>query len=39
MKGALNLGKLAGIKVWLHWSFLLLVAWIVIMESQRGSDL
>lgn len=39
MKGALNLGKLAGIKVWLHWSFLLLVIWIVIMESRRGSDL
>lgn len=39
MKGSLNLGKLAGIRVRVHWTFLLLILWIVFLEISRGNDL
>lgn len=39
MKGSLNLGTIAGIKVRIHWTFLLLILWIVFLELGRGSNL
>jgi Zn-dependent protease/predicted transcriptional regulator len=38
MNCSLNLGKYFGIKVSIHWTFLLLIGWIVWRESRRGSS-
>lgn len=38
MNRSLNLGKYFGIKVSIHWTFLLLIGWIVWRESRRGSS-
>jgi Zn-dependent protease/predicted transcriptional regulator len=38
MKGVLKLGRIAGIQILVHWTFLLLIGWIVFREMQRGSD-
>lgn len=38
MKWSLNLGKIAGIKVKIHWTFLLLIIWIIGIELERGSS-
>lgn len=39
MKWSLNLGRISGIKILVHWTFLILIGWIVFSEMQRGSDL
>jgi Zn-dependent protease len=39
MKWSLNLGRIAGIKILVHWTFVLLLGWVVFIEMQRGSDL
>ena len=39
MKWSLNLGKVAGIKILVHWTFVLLLAWVAFTEAQRGSNL
>ncbi|MGF1670921.1 MAG: site-2 protease family protein [Balneolaceae bacterium] len=39
MKGSLSLGKFAGIKVKIHWSFWLIIVWIVFLDISRGNDL
>lgn len=39
MKWSLNLGKVLGVKIQVHWTFLLLIIWIVFLESRQGSDL
>jgi Zn-dependent protease len=38
MKWSISFGKVAGIRILMHWTFLLLLAWIVISEASRGSD-
>lgn len=38
MKKALSLGKIAGIRILVHWTFLLLIGWIVFREMRKGSD-
>lgn len=38
MKSSLDLGKIAGIKIRVHWTFLFLIAWIVFLELSRGND-
>jgi Zn-dependent protease/predicted transcriptional regulator len=37
VKSSLSLGKIAGIKVSIHWTFLILLAWIVYVNYQAGS--
>ena len=39
MKWSLNLGRIAGIKILVHWTFALLLGWVAFTETQRGSDL
>jgi len=36
MRWSLSLGRIAGIKVFIHWTFIILVAWIVIQGSLQG---
>ncbi|WP_138429833.1 site-2 protease family protein [Fodinibius saliphilus] len=38
MKGSLNLGRAFGIKIRVHWTFLLLILWIVVLELTKGSS-
>ncbi|MFP4060249.1 MAG: site-2 protease family protein [Bacteroidales bacterium] len=38
MKYSMNLGRPFGIKVSIHWTFLLLIAWVVIVALQQGGD-
>ncbi|TPE45430.1 site-2 protease family protein [Pontibacter mangrovi] len=38
MKWSLNLGKIAGIKILVHWTFVLLLGWVALSEAQRGSN-
>ncbi|CAN5453269.1 site-2 protease family protein [soil metagenome] len=33
-----TLGRIAGIKILMHWTFLLLLAWIIFSEIGKGSD-
>jgi len=39
MKWSLTLGRVAGIKILVHWTFVLLLGWVAFTESQRGGDL
>jgi len=39
MKGSLTLGKFAGIKVRIHWSFWLIIVWIIFLDISRGNDI
>ncbi|NEM96499.1 site-2 protease family protein [Pontibacter burrus] len=39
MKWSLTLGRVAGIKILVHWTFVLLLGWVAFSEAQRGSDL
>ena len=36
MKGSLNLGKIAGIKLRIHWTFLILIVWVSWMHANMG---
>lgn len=38
MKWSLKLGSFAGIRVYLHWTFLLLPAWVLLSHLGRGHD-
>lgn len=38
MKGTLVIGKVAGIKIQVHWSFTLLLVWVVFTNSKAGGD-
>lgn len=39
MKGILKLGTIAGIKIEVHWTFTLLLIWVVFLDVQRGGNL
>lgn len=36
MKGVLRLGSVSGIKIEVHWTFTLLLIWVVFLDIQRG---
>ena len=38
MKANLNLRRIAGIKIKVHWTFFLLIAWVVFDELRRGGN-
>ncbi|WP_178988322.1 site-2 protease family protein [Winogradskyella schleiferi] len=38
MKANLNLGSISGIKIKIHWTFFLLIAWIVFYELKHGGN-
>lgn len=37
MKGSVKLARISGIDLFLHWTFLILLAWIVAVQIQAGS--
>ncbi|MBT8235129.1 MAG: site-2 protease family protein [Bacteroidia bacterium] len=39
MKGALKIGRVAGIKIEVHWTFTLILLWVVFLDIQRGGNL
>lgn len=38
MKANLSLGRVFGIKIKIHWTFLFLILWIIFSEQNRGGD-
>ncbi|MBS1603277.1 MAG: site-2 protease family protein, partial [Bacteroidetes bacterium] len=38
MNGAVKLISVRGIRVWVHWTFLLLVAWVVLANVEEGTN-
>ncbi|MBC8084846.1 MAG: hypothetical protein H7Z21_16735 [Hymenobacter sp.] len=38
MKNSLLIGRLAGIRIFLHWTFLLLLGFVVFAEVRRSSS-
>ena len=38
MKWSLSLGKVSGIQVYIHWTFLILVGWIVLQNAASGQS-
>ena len=38
MRWSLNLGRVAGIKILVHWTFLILIGWVVFTELSKGND-
>ncbi|MGI9546373.1 MAG: site-2 protease family protein [Flavobacteriaceae bacterium] len=38
MKGTLKLGRIRGIKIEVHWTFTLLLIWVVFLDIQRGGS-
>lgn len=39
MKWSLNLGKVAGIKLTVHWTFIILIGWVFFMHYRMGHDM
>lgn len=37
MKWSLSLGKIAGIKVNVHWTFLILIGWVILSQAYNGA--
>lgn len=38
MKGAFRIGGVRGIHLWVHWTFLLLVGWVILSTIRYGND-
>ncbi len=39
MKGSLNLGRVSGIKIKVHWTFLFIIIWVAFIEINQGGNL
>jgi len=39
MKGSLNIGKVSGIKIKVHWTFLFIIIWVTFIEINQGGNL
>ncbi len=39
MKGSVKIGKFLGIDVFIHWTFIILIAWIVMLQLRTNGDL
>jgi Zn-dependent protease len=39
MKGVLKLGSISGIKIEVHWTFILLLIWVAFLEIKQGANL
>lgn len=39
MKWSWKLGRIAGIRIQVHWTFLILIAWVVVVHASRGADI
>ncbi len=39
MKWSLFLGRIAGIKIYLHWTFVILLSWILVSQWRQGNSL
>jgi Zn-dependent protease len=39
MRWSLRLGRISGILIQIHWTFLILVAWVILAHVSRGADL
>jgi Zn-dependent protease len=38
MRGSWSLGRLAGIRLQVHWTFLILIAWVVFQHASEGAN-
>jgi Zn-dependent protease len=38
VKWSWQLGRVAGIRIQVHWTFLILIAWVVFVHASRGAD-
>src|ERR1035437_8729715 len=38
MKGSFLIGKISGIKIFIHWTFIILIAWIVMENIREGKS-
>ena len=38
MKGVLSLGRISGIKIEVHWTFTLILLWVVFLDLQSGGN-
>lgn len=38
LKWSLPLGQIAGIKIYIHWTFLILIGWIFLSQIQKGQN-
>jgi Zn-dependent protease/predicted transcriptional regulator len=38
MKSSFSLGRIAGIRLLVHWTFLLLIGWVVLAQLRKGGD-
>src|SRR5687768_17262306 len=39
MKLSLFLGRISGIKIFIHWTFILLIGWIAFMDFSQGKNI
>lgn len=38
MRGSWSLGQVAGIRLQVHWTFLILIAWVVVQHASQGAN-